>query len=73
MEPLTVGMIGVILLLAALFSGIPIGVGMLVVGLAGMTYVSGWDAGLGLLRTVPYTSIASYGLSVVPLFILMGE
>jgi len=66
MEPLTIGILGVFLLLAALFFGMPIGVGMLVVGTLGMVYISGWEAGLGLLRTVPYTSISNYGLSVVP-------
>lgn len=73
MTPIDVGVIGIVALLVALFSGMPIGVGMLVVGLGGMIYISGWGAGLGLLKTVPYTTMANYSLSVVPLFILMGE
>jgi len=35
--------------------------------------LSGWSAGLGLLKTVPYSTYFSYDFSVVPLFILMGE
>jgi len=73
MTPLTLGVAGIGVLLLALFSGMPIGIGMLLVGLGGMICVSGWGAGLGLLKTVPYTTMANYGLSVVPLFILMGE
>jgi len=38
-----------------------------------MVWLSGIKAGLGLLGTVPYTTTASYALSVVPLFVLMGE
>ena len=73
MEPLTIGIIGIFLLLVALFCGLPIGVGMLVVGMVGFSFVSGWGPGLGILKTVPFASISSHGLSVVPLFILMGE
>ncbi|MBW2139151.1 MAG: TRAP transporter large permease subunit, partial [Deltaproteobacteria bacterium] len=32
-----------------------------------------FDAGINLLKTVPYATVANYGFSVVPLFILMGN
>jgi len=38
-----------------------------------MSYISGWGAGLGVLKTVPYITFASYDFSVLPLFIIMGE
>ena len=73
MTPLVIGYIGIAILIILLFSGIHIGVVMGLVGFLGMAYISGWGAGLGVLKTVPLTTFANYGLSVVPLFILMGS
>jgi C4-dicarboxylate transporter DctM subunit len=73
MEPITVGLIGIALLILLLFAGLPIGVGMALVGFLGFACLTDMDAALGLLRTVPYTTFASNNLSVIPLFILMGS
>ncbi len=73
MEPITIGLIGIIVLIFLLFAGIPIGVGMAIVGFLGFAYLTDMDAALGLLRTVPYTTFASNNLSVIPLFVLMGS
>jgi C4-dicarboxylate transporter, DctM subunit len=73
MEPITVGTIGVIVLILFLFSGLHIGIVMGLIGFLGIIFLAGWDAGLGVLTTVPYATWASFDLSVVPLFILMGE
>jgi C4-dicarboxylate transporter, DctM subunit len=73
MEPITVGLIGIVILIILLFAGLPIGVGMSLVGFMGFAYLTDTDAALGLLRTVPYTTFASNNLSVIPLFILMGS
>lgn len=72
MEPVIIGIIGVIILIILLFSGLPIGVGMALVGVLGFAYLTDMDAALGILRTVPYATFASNSLSVIPLFILMG-
>jgi len=72
MTPLTVGLIGIGVLIILLFSRMPIGIVMGLVGFAGATYLIGMDAGLAIVKLVPYTTFASYDLSVVPLFILMG-
>jgi len=72
MTPLTVGLIGIGVLIVVLFSRMPIGFVMAFIGFAGFTYLSGFGASLTMLRTVPYTTFASYDLSVIPLFILMG-
>lgn len=61
----------VLLLLLAL--RIPIGVAMLMVGGAGYVLASGWLPLLGYLKTGPYALFSSYTLSVVPLFLLMGQ
>lgn len=72
MTPLEVGLIGIGVLLVVLFSRMPIGIVMAVIGFAGFAYLSGWDAALATLKTVPYSTFASYDLSVIPLFVLMG-
>ena len=72
-SPLSVGFIGVGLLIVLLFSGMPIGFVMALIGFIGMTYIAGPGAGLGLFQITPYVTSASYSLSVLPLFILMGE
>ncbi|MBN2420174.1 MAG: C4-dicarboxylate ABC transporter permease, partial [Deltaproteobacteria bacterium] len=59
MEPITVGLIGIAVLILLLFAGVPIGVGMSIVGFIGFAYLTDIDAALGLLRTVPYTTFAS--------------
>jgi C4-dicarboxylate transporter DctM subunit len=71
--PLEVGGIGVVVLLILLFSRMPIGFVMALVGFAGFAYLSGFEGGLGVLRTVVYSTFASYDLSVIPLFLLMGS
>jgi tripartite ATP-independent transporter DctM subunit len=74
MEPITVGYISIAVLVLLLFSGLHIGIVMALVGFFGMVYLSGWTAGLGILKTVPWdTFFVSYNFSVIPLFILMGE
>jgi tripartite ATP-independent transporter DctM subunit len=72
MTPLAIGYLGVLVLVILLFSGIHIGVVMGIVGFLGIACISGWEGGLAILRTVPFTTFANYGMSVVPLFILMG-
>jgi len=39
----------------------------------GFAYLGGINAALGIMATVPYTTIATYGVAVVPLFLLMGN
>lgn len=73
MTPLTIGYIGIVVLIILLFSSVHIGVVMGLLGFLGMALLSGWPAALGVLKTVPYTTFADYGFSVIPLFILMGE
>jgi C4-dicarboxylate transporter DctM subunit len=72
MTPLTTGFIGIGILFIFLFSGMPIGIAMGMVGFAGFAFLRGLDSALGILTTVPYRTFASYDFSVVPLFILMG-
>jgi C4-dicarboxylate transporter DctM subunit len=69
----TIGAIGVIVLFVLLFSRIPVWVALTLVGFVGNTIMSGLTPTFALAGTVPFDTGASYNLSVLPLFILMGE
>lgn len=72
MNPTTIGIIGILVLIVLIFIRMPIGISMALVGFGGFAWIAGFGPALGLLRTVPYTTFASYEMSVIPLFILMG-
>lgn len=61
------------LLFALLFAGVPIAFGMVVVGVAGFAVFTSLDASLAMAGQVVYDTMQSYELSVLPLFILMGN
>lgn len=73
MSPFAVGCIGMLLLIAAIFIRIPIGMAMLLIGAGGFAWISGLDPALGIIRGVPYETFVQYQYSVVPLFLLMGN
>jgi C4-dicarboxylate transporter, DctM subunit len=73
MSPAMVGLIGFIILIAILFTGMPVAFCMGLVGLLGFIYLNGFDSGLGLITGIAYNTFADYGMSVIPLFVLMGS
>lgn len=56
-----------------IFLQIPIALALGLVGAAGFAILTGWKPMLGMLSTVTEASTLSYSLSVVPLFVLMGN
>ncbi|MCO5108140.1 MAG: TRAP transporter large permease [Burkholderiaceae bacterium] len=56
-----------------LLAGVPIAFAMILVGVAGIVSVIGLDPALSLLGQIPVSQTTSYELSVVPMFILMGN
>ncbi|NGM22182.1 TRAP transporter large permease [Roseomonas stagni] len=51
----------------------PVGVAMLLVGGLGYAEISGWDRLFATLNTMTFSRFSSYTLSVIPLFLLMGD
>jgi C4-dicarboxylate transporter DctM subunit len=64
-------MFGVMLALLAI--RVPIGIAMLATGVAGYVTMTGWAPLLSYLKTVAYGRYSVYDLSVVPMFLLMGQ
>ena len=72
LDPLIVGYAGVVLLFVFLGLGVPVAVAMGVVGICGMYFGIGDLFAIGQLRTLPFATVNSYALAVLPLFVLMG-
>ena len=73
MSGLAIGGIGFAALLLLLAFRIPIGVAMLSVGVVGYVSIAGSSALLSYLKTETYWRFTNDDLSVVPLFLLMGQ
>ena len=59
--------------LAAIVVRMPVGLAMLFIGAIGYTLLVGWDPLINTLNNSTYSRFSSYTLSVVPLFLLMGQ
>jgi len=73
MSPSLIGAIGVAVLFTLLLLRVPVWISLVLVGFFGNVLVNGWAAAFALAGTAPFDVASSYTLSVVPLFILMGE
>ncbi|HJX03005.1 MAG TPA: TRAP transporter large permease subunit, partial [Dehalococcoidia bacterium] len=72
MSPVTAGIAGIILLIVLMLLRLPVAFTMASVGVAGFMYLSGPTAAFGILSRDIFDQFASYPLSVIPMFILMG-
>jgi tripartite ATP-independent transporter DctM subunit len=73
-SPLIIGLIGIAALLFILFFlGMPVGFSMGVVGFIGFSCVINFNAGLNMAGSVFWSVSSKYGLTVIPLFIFMGQ
>jgi tripartite ATP-independent transporter DctM subunit len=68
-----IGACGVIALFALLFLRVPVWAALMLVGLVGNTLVGGWTSAFAILGTNAFDVSSAYTLSVIPLFILMGD
>ena len=73
MNPIYAGIIGIVLLIVILFSRFPVAFCMALVGLLGFGYLVSPQAALNIIAKDFYTVFSSYSLTVVPLFVFMGQ
>jgi len=73
MNPTLIGVIGIALLFLLFFSRMPVAYCMAFVGFVGFSVIVTGKAGLNLVARDVYDIFSSYGLTVIPLFILMGQ
>lgn len=73
MSEVSVGLLGLGVLIALFATGLELSFAMLTVGFVGFAYVVSPGAALNLVAKDIFDSFESYSLTVVPLFILMGQ
>lgn len=66
-------LVGFAILLVLILLRLPIAFAMGLVGTVGFAYLVNWNAALAMISSVTYETGLAYDLSVVPLFILMGN
>ena len=72
MSNLAIGLAGIGAMLLLLFLRVPVGAALGLVSLAGIAAIRGFGAAFGSLATLPYQFSASWTLSAVPMFLLLG-
>lgn len=73
MSTIAVGALGIAAVMLLLAFRVPVAWSMGLVGFVGFLLIGGPKAALALVAHSPYYTVGSYELTVVPLFILMGE
>jgi len=70
--PEAIGVLSMIMMLALIFLRVPVAVAMIIPSLMGLYALRGWRTIESALGSVPYSQMANWGLSVIPMFVLMG-
>jgi len=73
MTPIGIGIIGILVLFVLLALRMQIGFAMALVGFVGFSLLNGFGSAFGLIGAEPFDATNTYLLSVIPLFILMGQ
>lgn len=73
MSETLVGVLGIGALFFCLVARVPVGMALLVVGAGGIYVLNGPRAAIATMSSETYSSITSYALSIIPLFVLMGN
>ena len=73
MSDTLVGVAGIAVLFFCLVARMPVGMGLLVVGAGGIWVIDGQRAAIASMSSETYSSVTAYALSIIPLFVLMGN
>jgi tripartite ATP-independent transporter DctM subunit len=73
MSEVTLGIVGLAVVLLMFLTGIELGFAMALIGFLGFSYIISFQAGLNLLAKDIFDVFSSYGFTVIPLFVLMGQ
>jgi C4-dicarboxylate transporter DctM subunit len=72
MNAITTGVVGIGILFVLLAAGMPVGFGMMLIGLVGFAYLVRFSAAFAVMATIPYNVVTNYDYCVMPLFLLMA-
>jgi C4-dicarboxylate transporter DctM subunit len=72
-NPSWIGIVGIFVMVAMFMTRMPVAYVMALVGFVGFALLISIQGGLALLSRNIYESFSSYGLTTIPLFVLMGQ
>lgn len=72
MDPIAIGVFALAALLLLIAARVPIGVSLIAVSFIGIWSIAGLRPAMSMVSTIPYSSSASWTLSSIPMFLLMG-
>lgn len=72
MPPMATGLVVIVLTVLLMLAGIPIGFAILIPSALGLWTMVGFNAVLVSFEDIPFNTTASWSLTVIPMFILMG-
>ena len=73
MSEITIGIIGIFVLMAMFLTGIQLGFAMAIIGFLGIGYLGTWGGASNQVVKDFFDTFTSYGFTVIPLFVLMGQ
>jgi TRAP-type mannitol/chloroaromatic compound transport system permease large subunit len=73
MSEVTTGIVGLVILVLVFLTGIELAFAMAVVGFVGFAYLVTFSAACNLLVKDFFDTFTTYGFTVIPLFVLMGQ
>jgi len=73
LKPTTVGVIILALFFVLYFLGAPISATMGLIAIIGFWLLKGHSSALGIAGNIPFSAVGQYTMTVMPLFIIMGE
>ncbi|MCJ7683982.1 MAG: TRAP transporter large permease [Desulfobacteraceae bacterium] len=73
MDEITTGIVGIFVLLLFFLTGIELSYAMALIGFIGIGYLGTWSAASNMLVKDLFETFTSYGFTVIPLFVLMGQ
>ena len=73
MSELGIGVIALLMLLGLFLTGLELAFAMGIIGVIGFAWIVDWKAAMGLMANDFFDALANYGLTVIPLFVLMGQ
>ncbi len=73
MNDIAMGIVSLFILLAFFLTGIELAYAMAIIGFMGLTYLVGFASASNMLVKDFFDTFTSYGLTVIPIFVLMGQ
>lgn len=72
MDPISIGLLALVALLVLIALRVPIAASLLTVSVVGIFMIAGIRPTMSMLSNIPYSTAASWTLSSIPMFLLMG-